>query len=371
MSVPAVPPPAVAPRDRCHQETDPGADATTVRTLSPCDHDTWDRYVDRTPDGTLFHTTVWMNAVVAAFGHRPIYLYATRGPRWVGALPLFRVDSLLAGTMLVSVPYAVYGGVVADDQNVANRLLMAAWRVMEREGAGVVDLRSAKAVDPALPINDRYATFRRPLPRAVDDVLGWLPRKARAAARNARTKFGLTVEFDDQQLPIVWHLYCRGMRRLASLSYPYSFFQKLVDLTPGRHMVSVVRHENRPIGGLLTILHNGVAMPYFVGSDAAYHHTGVNNFIYLTAMERAVELGCRVFDFGRTRRDNTGCFNFKRFQGFEPEYLEYQRLVAPGAAPPDLTPSNPRFGLARRVWPYLPLAVTRRLGTHLSRHVPG
>ena len=132
-------------------------------------------------------------------------------------------------------------------------VLMAAWRTLEQEGARFVDLRSATAVDPALPINDRYATFRRALPRAVDDVLGWLPRKARAAARNARTRFGLTVTFDDAQLPLVWHLYCRSMRRLASLSYPFSFFQKLVDLTPGDRPLSddvATGRFNRTVSGV-------------------------------------------------------------------------------------------------------------------------
>jgi FemAB-related protein (PEP-CTERM system-associated) len=273
--------------------------------------------------------------------------------------------------MLVSVPYGIYGGVAAEDKDAANALLMAAWRLLETEGADVVDLRSAKAVDPALPINRRYATFRRVLPAAVDDVLEWLPRKARAAARNARNRHGLTVDFDDRHLRTVWNLYCRSMRRLASLNYPYSFFEKLVDLTPGQHIVSLVRYENRPIGGLVTLFYDGVAMPYFVGYDPDYTRMGINNFIYLTAMERSVELGCRVFDFGRTRRDNTGCFNFKRYQGFEPQYLEYQRLVAPGARQPNLTPTNPRFGLARRIWPHLPISLTRWMGACVSRHVPG
>jgi hypothetical protein len=88
-------------------------------------------------------------------------------------------------------------------------------------------------------------------------------------------------------------------------------------------------------------------------------------------MERGVEESYRAFDFGRTRRDNSGSYNFKRFQGFEPQPLEYQRYIAPGANAPDLSPDNPKFRLARRIWPRLPLCVTRSLGARLSRHIPG
>jgi hypothetical protein len=202
-------------------------------------------------------------------------------------------------------------------------------------------------------------------------VLGWLPRKARAAARNARDKYGLTVQFDDVHLPEVWRLYCRSMRRLGSLNYPYSFFEHLVARTPGAHLVSLVRHEGRPVAGLVTFLFNSTALPYFVGCDPRCNRMSVNNFVYLTAMERSVEMGCRVFDFGRSRRDNTGCCDFKRFHGFEPEVLQYQRIVAPERTAPNLTPSNPKFRLARRIWPMLPLWITRPLGAALTRHVPG
>ncbi|MCP4246888.1 MAG: FemAB family PEP-CTERM system-associated protein [bacterium] len=331
----------------------------------------WDQFVAEQPAGTFFHTMAWSKSAGAAFGHEPMHLVARRGDRWVGVLPLFRVRSLLAGTLLVSVPYAIYGGVVADDQSAADALLHAARDDARAVGARCLDLRSARASFADLPMNNRYVTFRRPLPDTPEDVLGWLPRKARAAARNARNKHGLTVRFDDDQLPLVWRLYCAAMRRVASLNYPYRFFEELIRRCPGGHLVSMVYHRHRPVGGLVSFLYGDTVLPYFVGLDPAGQQLGVGNFIYLTVAERAVAMGHRVFDFGRSRRDNTGCVNFKRFQGFEPTPLQYQCVTLPGCTAPDLTPSNPRFGLARRVWPRLPLIVTRPLGGWLTRHVPG
>ncbi|MCH7814537.1 MAG: FemAB family PEP-CTERM system-associated protein [Planctomycetes bacterium] len=331
----------------------------------------WDRFVAERPEGTFFHTTAWLNSVEAAFGHEPVHLVARRGDRWVGLLPLFRVRSLLAGTLLVSVPYAIYGGVVADDQRAADALLQAAQDDARAVGARCIDLRSARASFSELPRTDRYVTFQRPLPDEAREVLGWLPRKARAVARNARNRHGLTVRFDDDQLPLVWRLYCAAIRRVASLNYPYRFFEELIRRSPGGHLVSMIYHRDRPVGGLVSFLYGQTVLPYFVGLDPVGQRLGVGNFIYLTLAERAVAMGYRVFDFGRSRRDNTGCVNFKRFQGFEPTPLQYQCVTLPGCTEPDLTPSNPRFSLARRVWPRLPLAVTRRLGSWLTRHVPG
>lgn len=342
-----------------------------VRRAGQQEHALWDAFVAAHCAGSFFHTTAWLESVRAAFGHEIIYLVAGRGGRYAGVMPLACVRSLLGGTMLVSVPYAIYGGVVADDAVAGAALLAAARDEAERAGAGYIDLRSERAAFAELPRIDRYVTFKRRLPDTPQEVLTWLPRKARAAARNARDKFGLTVRFDDEQLPLVWRLYSQSMRRLASLNYPYRFFEQLIARSPSAHLVSVVYDGNRPLAGLVSFIHRTTVLPYFVGATDDAPRFSAFNYIYLTLAERAVELGLRVFDLGRSRIANRGCCDFKRFQGFEPTPLEYQCYTPPGRKPPNLTPSNPKFGLARWVWPKLPAAVTARLGAWLSKHVPG
>jgi len=331
----------------------------------------WDVFVVAQTDGSVFHTAAWLEAVRAAFGHEILYLTARRGPRCVGVLPLACVRSLLGGTMLVSVPYAIYGGVLACDAEAPGALLHEARLLADRCGAGSIELRSPHAAFEGLLPIDRYVTFRRELPEAAGEVLGWLPRKARAAARNAARKHGLSVRFGSGQLPVAWRLYSRSMWRLASLNYPYRFFEELVARMPDTHLVSVVYRGSTPVAGLLSFLYRETVLPYFVGGDAEARRAGAHNFIYQTLAERSVELGCRVFDFGRSRVDNTGCCDFKRFQGFEPTPLEYQCDVRPGGRAAALTPSNPKFALARRVWPRLPYPLAACLGAWVSRHVPG
>ena len=99
------------------------------------------------------------------------------------------------------------------------------------------------------------------------------------------------------------------------------------------------------------VVEGKMALPYqyFAGATGDAHRLGAFNLMYLTLAQRAVELNLRVFDFGRSRRDNAGCCNFKRFQGFAPTPLEYQCEAVSGRQPPNLTPSNPRFSLARRI----------------------
>ncbi len=332
----------------------------------------WQSYANRFPSATLFHSLNWMDAVLSSYPHRPHYLMARNQGDLVGVFPLFEVRSLLAGRILVSVPYAVYGGVLCDNQDVADALLTEARRIAYRIGARYIDIRSSSARWPDLTTIDRYVTFMRDLPPSIDDVLGLFPRKARAEIRRARDKFRLAVRFDDAQLSTVWKLYSRSMRRLGSPNFRYRFFQALVEATPGRHLVSVIYHGGEPVAGLLSLIHRHTVYPYYSGCDhVPATRMSANNYLYMALMEEAVEMGLKKFDFGRTRVDNSGSYNFKKNQGFEPTPLGYQFDMPNGGRVPNLTPSNLKFYLAQQVWKKLPLAVTRPLGSWLSASIPG
>lgn len=345
---------------------------TTVAEFRPeVDTLSWSAYLSTRTDATLFHELQWKHAVARAFGHFPRYLIARRSNRIVGVLPLFDIRSVVASRMLVSMPYATYGGILADDTPTARTLFAGAVDIAQKLGIDTVDLRSRCASLPDLPIIETHATFCRELPTDLKDVPQILPRKARAAARQAEKKHELNTTFEPHGLSTVWTLYSRSMRRLASPNYPLRFFEALRDTLADRMLVQLVRHEGRAVGGLVTFLYRDTMMPYFLGLDERTKLYGLSHFIYLKCMEWGVANGYRNFDFGRSRCDNKGAFDFKRHCGFEPTILQYQRHTTPGKPPPDLSPGSPKWALARRVWRGLPLVVTRPLGGWLAKSIPG
>jgi FemAB-related protein (PEP-CTERM system-associated) len=331
----------------------------------------WAHYVAHAPGGTLFHHPDWSDTVEAVYGHHPLHRIALRGHEVVGVLPLIELRSILAGKLLVSVPYGTYGGVLAADEAARLALAAEARRLADQRRARALELRSVHGGLPGMIADERYATFVRRLPARVADLATYLPRKSRAAARQAQAREGLTVQHDNALLRVVWELYARSMHRLASINYPYRFFEALVERLGRRAWVTVVWRDRRPVAGLLSFVFRHTVYPYFVGVDERLRCTGASNLVYFAVMERAVRAGLRQFDFGRSRKDNTGSFRFKQNQGFDPKTLGYQRYVPTGRTPPDLTPDNPRFSMARRVWPRLPLALTRPLGAWLARSIPG
>jgi len=333
--------------------------------------DGWDPYVRTHPHGTPFHLRAWCNAVEEAYGHRPDHLTARQEGRLVGVLPLFEVNSLLAGRLLVSVPYATYGGILADSHEAAQALFDNAKDLASDVGAKYLELRHREASGLDLPVIDRYDTFRKTLPETVDEVLAGLPRKARAAARKGIKILGEeAADIGPQWLDAVYDLYTVSLRRLGSPNYSRRFFHALRENFGEDCICLVVRDEGKPTSGVVSFVFRDEIVPYFSGCLEEALPRQVNNVMYLRLMEFAVRRGLRVFDFNRTRRDNHGPYDFKRHHGFEPTPLHYQVYLSGTDAMPNLTPSNRTYALAGRVWQKLPLWITRPVGARITKWVP-
>jgi FemAB-related protein (PEP-CTERM system-associated) len=341
-----------------------------VQELTPALERAWSSFVSAEPRATLFHELAWKTAVEQGYGHRPYYLVAGRGEVVTGVLPLFQVGGPLTRGALVSVPYGIYGGVVARDGATKAALARAAERLRDHLGARYLELRQRESLDVPFRPLDRYVTFRKALPAREEDVLAGLPRKARAAARQARDRHGLSVADAGDRLDDFYRLYVRSLGRLGSPPYSKRFLQAILDAFAGRAFVLLIRHGRRDVAGVLALRFKDELFAYVSGADERWAHLQTSNFLYLSLMERAVQLGLRTFDFGRSRKDNQGPYQFKCNQGFEPQALPYRVAVRPGATPPDLTPSNPAFTWPRRVWRRLPLPVVRGLGAVLTRWIP-
>lgn len=329
----------------------------------------WDEYVLRHADGTPFHRIQWRDLVARHFRHRPRYLAARKGGRLVGVLPLFETRSMLSGKALVSVPYAVYGGPLADSDEVADALLAAAEQILRREGHRFAELRTLRSHRDDLADTGLYVTFRRTLPENPEECLDMIPRKSRATTRQARDRHRLQLVEGRRWLVGFHDLFVRNKGRLGSPCFPRRFFERVLDSYGHAARLHGVVQDGRLLVAAISLVQTGVFNPYWSGSVPGADRLGASNFLYWRLMQRAVLEGCHTFDFGRSRVD-TGPFHFKRHMGFEPTGLQYRYLLAPGAEVPRVNPSNPVFRLPKLVLQRLPSPLLKLVGPRLMAMVP-
>lgn len=342
----------------------------TIRLLEPKDEAEWDRFVLSHRFGTPFHLMAWRKTIEEAFGYRALYLMAFDGGRICGVLPLFLIDNLLIGRVLLSIPFAVYGGVLAESAEVQNALGDQVRTLGEALDVDYVELRNAYP-EQCLGFErvPRHVTFRQTIGPSEEAILESIPRKTRYMVRKSlkqgfetRICNGRSLAFED--------LYHKNLRRLGTPSFPREFFARLLAHFGEMADIREVTLDGRVASAVLTLYFRDQVLPYYGASAKELNVLAPNNFMYYDLMRSAGRKGCTVFDFGRSKKNTGGSYDFKAHWGMVEEELPYEMLLVRRKALPNFTPANRIFEAPRKIWRCVPLAVTRFVGPAFLKLVP-
>src|SRR5262249_40980442 len=100
----------------------------------------------------------------------------------------------------------------------------------------------------------------------------------------------------------------------------------------------------------------------------AYNPACANMMMYWHLLERAVQRGQAVFDFGRSTLGGS-TYRFKRQWGALATEAVWQYYVRRGSIRAG-RPGDPRYGRMIRAWQRLPVWLTRLIGPLIVRGIP-
>ena len=344
--------------------------APTVKLLQPNDRAAaavWDAFVLACAQATFFHRAGWQRILRDVFRHETHFLYAEVNGRIVGVLPLAHVKSVLFGHSLVSLPFAVYGGVAADNALAADALEREAQALARRLGVAHLELRNVAPRHPDWPLQDLYVTFRKPiLPIEADNLLA-IPRKQRAMVRKGIAN-GLRSEVDSG-VERFFALYADNVHRHGTPGLPKRYFEALRrEFGEDCDVLSVTDASGRPLSSVLSFYFRDEVLPYYAGDDLTARDNAANDFKYWELMRLACQRGVKVFDYGRSKR-GTGSFAFKKNWGFEPQPLHYEYCLYTRDTVPQNNPANAKFQLLIRAWQRMPIGMANWLGPMVVRNL--
>jgi len=337
-----------------------------VKPLLPQDHQRWDSYIAQATDSTFFHQAGWLRAIESSTPHRSHSIYAEQDGRIVGILPLVHSRSLLFGNALVSTPFCVYGGVVADDASARALLLKEAQNIAETLAVDYLELRHRQPLTDGWPSKSVHATFRRQLDPDPDTNLLAMKRKQRAVIRQAiKNQHSTRIQ---QSLDDFYRIYSTSVRNLGTPVFSRRFFEALYREFADATEVVTVEQDSRPVCALMSFVFRNEILPYYGGGLPESRDLKSMDFMYWDQVGRALDQGLDTYDFGRSKVDS-GPYHYKRHWGFEPQPLCYEYHLVKASQLPDLNPNNPKYRYFIKGWKKLPLAVSQWLGPHLSQHL--
>jgi len=328
----------------------------------------WDAFVLAHPQATFFHRSGWLRVIEKSFGHRGFFLCAEREGVIEGVLPLVEVKSRLFGHSVSSLPFAVYGGVLALNDEAARALEAEAEAIACGQGADHLEYRNLGATRHAdWPRQDLYVTFRKEiLPDEEANMLA-IPRKQRAMVRKG-IKNALAADID-AGVDRFFALYADNVHRHGTPAMPKKYFQALLDeFGADAEVLTVSSPDGRPLSTVLSFYFRDEVLPYYAGDDEAARELAANDFKYWELMRRACARGLKVFDYGRSKQ-GTGSYAFKKNWGFEPQPLSYEYRLFKRDAVPQNNPNNPKYQLMIKAWRKLPIGVANWLGPFIVKNL--
>jgi serine/alanine adding enzyme len=331
----------------------------------------WDEFVLGHPRATAWHRAAAVGIGQRAFGLETFYLSATdQFGRLTGVLPLVEQSSLLFGRFLSSVPFFTYGGILANDPQIAAALADAAGALGRKRRAKHVELRHSAPLE-RLPLADRTDKVSMVLPLPADEAAlsKQLGSKLRSQIKRAEREEPSIHWGGAELLADFYHVFSRAMHDLGTPVYPPHFFARAVEAMQGAVDVLVIRVKGKAEAAAILVRHGDrIEVPWAACSPAG-KRGALNMRMYWEMLKLCVSRGAKAFDFGRSTVDS-GTYKFKAQWGAQPLQLHWYYWLPEGAAIPQLNQSNPKYELAAKVWQRMPLWTANLIGPWLVRKLP-
>lgn len=338
-----------------------------VRLLDEQSGQAWDSYVDAHPESTFFHRAGWKKVLEKAFGHKAHYLYTVNASGHIeGIFPLGEIRSLLFGRSLISVPFCVRGGILANSAEARATLAQAAMQLARELDVDYLEVRDSEPMEGNWEVKSIYVNFSKEIESTPELNMLAIPRKQRAMVRKG-IEAGLRSEIDNNP-DRLYEAYAASVRNLGTPVFPKRYFRILQEVFGNDCEILTVTRADQLVGSVMSFYFRDQVLPYYGGGTLESRALKGNDFMYWELMRRACEKGIRIFDYGRSKED-TGSYSFKKNWGFEPEPLRYQYYLVKANRMPDISPLNPKYSFFIRVWKKLPLAITKMIGPLVAKNL--
>lgn len=329
----------------------------------------WDRYADGHPAATHYHQYAWRTLIEAQCGVECIYLMALdeRGST-VGLLPAVMMRSRLFGAYLLSMPFLVYGGALADHESIRRRLADHLHGMAAGLGASRTELRETQPREGWRTSTGKVSMVLA-LPEDPAELNRQLGTKVRAQVKRAARE---PVNFEIGGLELVrdfYRVFSEKMRDHGTPVYPRRFFDAILQQFPESVRIAAVRRNGRIVAAAVLVRYRDTMEVPWAAARRRYDATSVNMYLYHQVLELACREGCRCFDFGRSTRDAT-TYRFKRQWGAQPCQLYWHAQAAPGQQLSDDDGPGTVMSVAVSLWRHLPVPLANTLGPLISTRLP-
>jgi len=344
----------------------------SVYQFNPLKDSRWQPFVEDHPDGSVFHSRHWLEALCRTYGYEPVvYTTTPPGRNLANGLVFSRVRSWLSGSRLVSLPFSDHCQPLAGAQDMAELMdWLRASRPSKRwkyiEFRPLCPGGAARTSD--VTTSESYSLQVLDLGPSLDTLFRNFHKSCvqRKIHRAEREKLTYEEGRSDTLLKKFYDLLLLTRRRHGLPPQPLVWFRNALACLGNRILIRIASKDGRPVASIVTMQYKNVLVYKYGCSDSRFNNLGGNALLFWRAIQDAKRDGLVKYDLGRSELDNSGLVTFKENWGAVSVPLEYYRLPARQAFH---VKSGWRTRVAKSVFSIMPDSLLAATGRLLYRHI--
>lgn len=327
----------------------------------------WNDFLSEFESHSTYHRPEWLQAL-SDYSNFKLFLFVLKiDNKIVAGVPMLFMQSYLFGRNMIALPYVNYGGILAYSNEFTIRLVenLRNWATGQK-----IDYFEFRTTTPGLnlPVKTEKCSMLLPLPSTDSQLEEQLTAKVRAqykksSAYNPEVLFGGLELLED-----FYKVFARNMRDLGTPVYSKSIFRKILKKKETNSFLCVVKINNKPVSvAFLTGYRDMLEIPWASTLKSANKYDA-NMWMYRMILKRAIGLGYKYFDFGRSTTD-ANTYKFKKQWGAKPIQHHWYYLLESGPIP-QTNANNPKYRFLVAAWKRLPVWLANIIGPHLVKNIP-
>lgn len=328
----------------------------------------WNEYVQRNRFAIAWQVYEWSEVVSRHYDFQFVPIAAFEGSEMVGILPLY-LGEVGNRRSLISVPFAVAGGILADSEAIQQALLENAISLSKRLGDLPITLKQYKLRIPGdLKTDENYFNCELSLQGGLSTLHARINPENLAFAERAE-RDGLEVEYPSSDVKTFYDMLLRHHSEQGIPCTSEAWIRTLIDF--GLYTFALARMNGRAVAGtMVKKFKKTVSFPFSCIHPRATDGTlNAAYGLYWDLIQHFAKENFEIFHSGRIPKTQE-VMDFRLGWGGTPYPYYYQYYPNTAERTEFATKRGLKRKIASTLWKGMPLAVARRFGPALVRKFP-
>lgn len=328
----------------------------------------WDEFVMHHPFSIAWQSYGWSDVVGKHYGLDFYPIAAFDGGSIQGILPIYHIKGITGKSQLLSVPYAVAGGMLADDPKARKMLLDKAIEISHRHGSCRITLKQYKIkIEENLLVDDSYYNRELSLTGDINKLWESISKGNRENITEA-LKLGAVLDYPSKDINaffnlLVKHHHARGVPCVS---------KKWVEdlLAFQMYSIALLKIGGEIIAGtMVKEFKDTVSLPFTCLAESRNGFSLPAYDLYWKLIKSFAAGGKTIFHSGRIPLNDATEAHRLGWGGVKyPYYYQYYPNIATRTE--HATKRGTKRELIEKIWKRLPLSVANILGPRIVKYFP-